>query len=94
MGERAAIMVDPAIDLATMTIQVRFFASLRESLGRDGADVDLPAGARIADVWRAATGADALPAGILCAVNHDYAAPDVSVRDGDEVAFFPPVTGG
>ena len=94
MGERAAIMVDPAADLATMTIQVRFFASLRESLGRDGADVDLPAGARIADVWRAATGADALPAGILCAVNHDYAAPDVSVRDGEEVAFFPPVTGG
>lgn len=77
-----------------MTIQVRFFASLRESLGRDGADIALPAGARIADVWCAATGAATLPAGILCAVNHDYAAPDAAVRDGDEVAFFPPVTGG
>lgn len=87
-------MVDPATDLAIMTIQVRFFASLRESLGRDGADIDLPAGARIADVWCAVTGAQALPAGILCAVNHDYAAADVVVRDGDEVAFFPPVTGG
>lgn len=87
-------MVDPTPDLATMTIQVRFFASLRESLGRDGAEVDLPAGARIADVWREVTGAQTLPAGILCAVNHDYAAPEAAVRDGDEVAFFPPVTGG
>jgi molybdopterin synthase sulfur carrier subunit len=87
-------MVDPATDLATMTIQVRFFASLRESLGRDGADIALPAGARIADVWCAVTGTQTLPAGILCAVNHDYATPDTAVRDGDEVAFFPPVTGG
>lgn len=94
MSERAAIMVDPATNLATMTIRVRFFASLRESLGHDGADVDLPPGARIADVWCAVTGAKALPAGILCAVNHDYAAPGAVVRDGDEVAFFPPVTGG
>lgn len=87
-------MVCPAPDVSTMTIQVRFFASLRESLGRDGADVELPAGARIADVWCAVTGTQALPTGILCAVNHDYAAPDETVRDGDEVAFFPPVTGG
>lgn len=94
MSEWAAIMVDPATELAAMTIQVRFFASLRESLGRDGADVELPAGARIADVWCAVTGAQTLPTGILCAVNHDYAAPDAAVRDGDEVAFFPPVTGG
>ncbi|TAN53210.1 MAG: MoaD/ThiS family protein, partial [Methylococcaceae bacterium] len=28
------------------------------------------------------------------AVNHEYAKPDTPVRDGDEVAFFPPVTGG
>lgn len=77
-----------------MTIHVRFFASLRESLGRDGADVALPAGARIADVWCAVTGAQTLPSGILCAVNHDYAAPEAAVQDGDEVAFFPPVTGG
>jgi len=77
-----------------MTIQVRFFASLRESLGRDGADIALPAGARIADVWCTVTGTEDLPAGILCALNHDYAAPDAAVSDGDEVAFFPPVTGG
>lgn len=77
-----------------MTVHVLFFASLREALGRDGADIALPAGARVADVWRLATGAQALPAGILCAINHDYAAADAAVNDGDEVAFFPPVTGG
>lgn len=77
-----------------MTVHVLFFASLREALGRDGAEIALPAGARVADVWHLASGAEALPAGILCAINHDYAAADAAVNDGDEVAFFPPVTGG
>lgn len=77
-----------------MHVHVRFFASLRESLGRDEAALDLPATARVTDVWAAATGQTALPAGVLCAINHDYAAPNAAVQAGDEVAFFPPVTGG
>jgi len=77
-----------------MHVYVRFFASLRESLGRDEARIDLPADARVADAWAAATGQTALPAGVLCAINHDYAAPTAAVQPGDEVAFFPPVTGG
>lgn len=77
-----------------MNVHVRFFASLRESLGRDEARLDLSPGARVADVWQAATGHATLPAGVLCAVNHDYATPDAPVDAGDEVAFFPPVTGG
>jgi len=36
----------------------------------------------------------ALPESLLAAVNMEYARPDQPVRDGDEVAFFPPVTGG
>jgi molybdopterin converting factor small subunit len=35
-----------------------------------------------------------MPTGVLCAINHDYAAPTATVQPGDEVAFFPPVTGG
>ena len=77
-----------------MPVHVRFFASLRESLGRDELTLDLPATARVADVWAAATGQTTLPAGVLCAINHDYAAPNAAVQAGDEVAFFPPVTGG
>ena len=34
------------------------------------------------------------PAAVRCAVNQDYARPEDPVRPGDEVAFFPPVTGG
>jgi molybdopterin synthase sulfur carrier subunit len=36
----------------------------------------------------------AAPGVIRAAVNHDYATPEAPVRPGDEVAFFPPVTGG
>lgn len=77
-----------------MNVHVRFFASLRESLGRDEVRLDLSPAARVTDVWAAATGQSALPSGVLCAINHDYAAPDATVHPGDEVAFFPPVTGG
>jgi molybdopterin synthase sulfur carrier subunit len=77
-----------------MPVHVRFFASLRESLGRDELALDLPATARVADVWTAATGQTAVPAGVLCAINRDYATPSAAVQPGDEVAFFPPVTGG
>jgi molybdopterin synthase sulfur carrier subunit len=48
----------------------------------------------VAQVWDAATGERAMPANVLSAVNHEYVDRDHAVRDGDEVAFFPPVTGG
>ncbi len=77
-----------------MTIQVRFFASLRERLGR--AEHHLPADGigTVADVWVRASGDAAPPAQLLCAINQVYATFDAPVVDGDEVAFFPPVTGG
>lgn len=77
-----------------MSIHVRFFASLRERLGRDDLDIALPDEATVAGVWRTAAAGAELPANVLAAINQDYAALDAPVRDGDEVAFFPPVTGG
>ncbi len=50
--------------------------------------------ATVADVWKAVSEGKPIPDQILCAVNMDYATPDTEVKDGDEVAFFPPVTGG
>jgi sulfur-carrier protein len=76
-----------------MTIRVLYFASLRERLGR-GADELAQLPATVLDAWRAGTGEGTPPPGVLCAVNQDYSDWDAPLRDGDEVAFFPPVTGG
>jgi len=81
-----------------MGITVRFFASLRERVGKDNieiSDQQLGEGqiATVDDVWAAVVGFER-PANTLAAVNHDYVALDHAVKSGDEVAFFPPVTGG
>jgi len=77
-----------------MTIRVRFFASLRERVGR--AEAELPAAGldTVAAVWALASDDLALPGNTLAAVNMEYVGFDAVVSDGDEVAFFPPVTGG
>jgi molybdopterin synthase sulfur carrier subunit len=48
----------------------------------------------VADIWKTVNEGQPLPDKIMCAVNLDYANADTPVKDGDEVAFFPPVTGG
>lgn len=83
-------------------IDVHYFASVRESLGR--AHEQVPADARtttvsaLMDVLIALHGTQwhkVLREGrVLMAVNQAVARPDTALRDGDEVAFFPPVTGG
>lgn len=77
-----------------MTIKVKFFASLRESIGCREAEVDASRARTAADAWRLATGGRPIPGNVLVAVNLEYTPPGAPIRDGDEVAFFPPVTGG
>ena len=77
-----------------MAIKVKFFASLREQLNEDIKSVDAQGLSTVADVWQKATGTDLLPSHVLCSVNLEHREPHESVKDGDEVAFFPPVTGG
>ena len=76
-----------------MNIKVKYFASLAEQLGCREQQIELSPGATVLDVWRAANGG-AIPENILQAVNHEYVEGTRALNDGDEVAFFPPVTGG
>jgi len=77
-----------------VTIRVKFFAKLKEECGRGEAEVAFRPGLGVADIWSAATGRGDMPASVLVAVNMEYTKGPVTLRDGDEVAFFPPVTGG
>lgn len=77
-----------------MTIKVRFFASLAEAVGRREAQCEHASGMTVGTVWRDLTGGEELPPDILCAVNHTYCDLDQELNDADEIAYFPPVTGG
>jgi molybdopterin synthase sulfur carrier subunit len=79
--------------MQTSQITVRYFAGIREQLGRREDRLETTGIVCVADVWRQLV-AFPLPANTLIAVNQEYARSDTPVRPGDEVAFFPPVTGG
>jgi molybdopterin synthase catalytic subunit/molybdopterin converting factor small subunit len=72
-------------------VRVRLFAGLRERAGWSERDLD--GVARVADVWPLLELGDE-PAGLLYAVNREYAPPERELVDGDEVALIPPVSGG
>jgi len=79
-----------------MSIRVKYFASLRETMGRSEDSLDIGDGKiTVSDIWhRMADKKKSLPENVLTAINMEYVKPDAVVKDGDEVAFFPPVTGG
>jgi len=77
-----------------MSISVKFFASLREKLGKDEASVEYRADMTVLDVWQSLFPDIPLPQNTLSAVNLEYVNTDQLLNEGDEVAFFPPVTGG
>ena len=77
-----------------MSIQVRLFASLKEDIPNALREVEVGSASTVADVWVAATNISDIPAHIVASVNHSHEQIDFPVKDGDEVAFFPPITGG
>ncbi len=77
-----------------MPIKIRYFASLREQLGINELSISSDNISTVSDVWKTVNPGTPLPEHLLFAVNMEYAQPETPVNDGDEVAFFPPVTGG
>ena len=85
-----------------MKVKVLFFAGLREQLGTAGEEVELPGGVSTVAGLRAhlrARGGNfekmlSEKALVRAAVNQDMVQPTSAIKAGDEVAFFPPVTGG
>lgn len=81
-----------------MEVQVRLFATLKDRIGREVISVHVPEGASVADLLQAV--AEAYPAlhpylaSAVVAVNHEFAFSQDTLQPGDEVALFPPVSGG
>jgi sulfur-carrier protein len=85
-----------------MKLQLRYFASIRESLGLEQEAIQLPASVRTMDdlrthlrlrggIWTEVLGEGKV---LRCALNHQMVNASTELVDGAEVAFFPPVTGG
>ncbi|MBC6935755.1 MAG: molybdopterin converting factor subunit 1 [Chloroflexi bacterium] len=81
-----------------MRVEVLLFATLKDAAGQNRLSVTLPDGATVGDVKRAVTALypviEAHIEAAIAAVNQEYAFASDAVHDGDEVAFFPPVSGG
>ena len=79
-----------------MLIKVKYFASLRETLGRSEDSLEIEnSNITVSELWVMVTDKQKnIPGNVLTAINMEYVKADAKVRDGDEVAFFPPVTGG
>lgn len=76
-----------------MKVNIKYFASMRDTMGRADETVEASDGATVNDVWSQVSKAG-MPENTLIAVNMEYTDASHVLADGDELAFFPPVTGG
>ena len=85
-----------------MTVKIRYFAWVRERIGKTDEDVDLPQGvATVSNLmaWLAKRGEEYAhafenPKIIRAAIDRSHVKPDARITGAKEVAFFPPMTGG
>jgi len=81
-----------------MRVHLRLFASLREAVGREALELDLPEGATAEEAWRRLAeehpGVAPWRKSLAAAVNRAYTRFDTPLAEGDEVVFLPPVSGG
>ena len=78
-----------------MQVSVKYFASLRELMGESSVFIDIDKESSVDDVWRLVTKHKKIEIdNIMATVNMEYVKSSHVISDGDEIAFFPPVTGG
>jgi len=79
-----------------MRVKLKVFAYLRETLGIKEEEIEIEDGIKVGQLWSLFK--DKIPANknfrILFAVNNEYLEEDRELKEGDEVAFIPPVSGG
>jgi len=84
--------------MRAMKVRLLFFAVLRDIVGSDERELVLAEGTTAGDVWESLRGSYAKLADYMqppmVAINETYATPADALRDGDELAFIPPVAGG
>jgi molybdopterin converting factor subunit 1 len=84
--------------LLVVKVPVALFARYREVAGRDRLEVEVPEGATVEQVWAAVSAAHPVLAShrphTLFAIGNEYVPAERPVQAGEEVACFPPVSGG
>ena len=78
-----------------MQVSVKYFASLRELMGEANIEIEVDENTSVNDLWQMLTlNKNIELENVMMAVNMEYVKPEYRLKKGDEVAFFPPVTGG
>lgn len=78
-----------------MQVSVKYFASLREVIGEANSVVDIEEGTSVSSLWQTIIKRKNIEFdNVMMAVNMEYVKSEHQLKTGDEVAFFPPVTGG
>ena len=84
--------------MKALKVRVRLFAALREIVGEEQMELELPAGTTVSGVWDELVRKDqrlaSFEGSINYAVNHDFVARETEISANDEIAFLPPVSGG
>ena len=81
-----------------MQVKLLLFAILRDIVGKPELEINLPEGSRAVELWEMLReehlelSTHTRPP--MTAINEEYVPPETSLKDGDEVAFIPPVSGG
>ncbi len=78
-----------------MQVSVKYFASLRELMGEASSVVDIEENSSVSKLWQSIIESKHIEFdNVMMAVNMEYVKSEHQLKSGDEVAFFPPVTGG